>query len=708
MKNQLTFSLDDSVQKLDINNRCRRILSHAQIVTIGDLFEARDSGRLYQFTTLGKKSLLDIEAILENIRSENKEKIFPTDDYCELDQLDLDIRVKHALLRGNISTIKDLQVALTEERLSKVRGLGSKGIADIKAKIEGIPEKIEGKQAKTLTDVDTYLLLRRICKEQQKYITILINNGLLHEQAKICGWPISYWLQLVNDGHYDNQIQDVLRLISCSSLSLCHELEFLFSNFNPRQIQILILRHGFTEYTLDILGKEKNLTRERIRQIDKKTSFILGRLIRSILNADTDSIINNNWLTLLKIQSVLLLSRDMDFKITNKDWKHEISTSGLLGRWTKEEYFEIDPLEAMFAICKISSDWNIPELEIPENLQLIINPTKNENQKLSAGAIQNIKFLPKEIRKEIIRHTLFVGAVNLKWLSQKLNREKKYLIDVLISMGYSCTADDWYIPCREEETKQNETVTTRRVSVVNFAIKKMLQFCGPLSIDDICGGLRHAVSRTDYSVPPPNIMKMVLESHGYKSTDGLYAYEGESNLELSGGEEVMLACFQKNGIVLHHTEIAQFFIENGYSFPLVHATLKHSPLFHKFDKALYKIRGTKITKGDIERAKNISERTPLNLVVDYDKSGKVILILNLGILAFGTGIIYSEQFPNLTGEWDCIVENQIIGKVTATRTELKQLLRTIRLLKCEIGSRLKFQFNTWNRSVEIEKFEDKQ
>ena len=75
--------------------------------------------------------------------------------------------------------------------------------------------------------------------------------------------------------------------------SLCEKLEEALSLLKPREEEIIRLRFGIghnTTYTLDEIGKKFNLTRERIRQIEK---VALGKLANSQVKDHLRSFLNN-------------------------------------------------------------------------------------------------------------------------------------------------------------------------------------------------------------------------------------------------------------------------------------------------------------------------------------------------------------------------------------------------------------------------------
>jgi hypothetical protein len=231
----------------------------------------------------------------------------------------------------------------------------------------------------------------------------------------------------------------------------------------------------------------------------------------------------------------------------------------------------------------------------------------------------------------------------------------------------------------------------------------MLQYCGRLSTDDICCGLRLAVSRTRFPVPPPNVMEEILALYGYQQENKLWYCDEHLNEELSRGERVIKQCIDRHGPVVHHSQLAEAFVESELSFPSLHATLRRSPIFDRIDRGLYKLRGQSVSRQDIERAEFASEATRLNPRVEYDKSGNITVTATLSVISLGVGVLTSSQFPNLSGDWGCFAEGDRFGELQATENEFRHLGPALEHLGCQPEDRVKLTFNTWERTVEIEK-----
>ena len=227
----------------------------------------------------------------------------------------------------------------------------------------------------------------------------------------------------------------------------------------------------------------------------------------------------------------------MGLEITNKKWRQKLNSLGIIGYWTKPSLLNIDPLELLYSICKIIADENIHELKISSNLAYVINLTGSDGLDLPAKIIHSLKNLPKQIKKEINRHLQFVGGVHAEWLANEIRKDLRDITDILIALGYQEVKNNWFIPkIMDDELEINKN------HALHHSLRKMFQYCGPLSVEDICGGLRHTASRTDYPTPPPEIMEEILKSLfdiGYTFEDGLYYYKGEMKEELSGGEQLI-------------------------------------------------------------------------------------------------------------------------------------------------------------------------
>jgi hypothetical protein len=647
-----------------------------------------------------------------------------TDNYlspeASIDELGLSIRPLNALKRANIHTIRELFRLRDTGRLQDVRNIGQKSLIEIEnslarmprvvapessAKLDSCPSDTVSAQTNALMDqanqpVDDFnTFLTSVVTWQVGLIEKQISAGLLHRKAKIAGRSIMYWLSAV-DSIDHHQLFETMASVLGTSINICEELLFLFDQIPHNYLGVLLSRYGLQAKKLEDIGGEIGVTRERVRQIGVKLEKRIGARVISKVRAESAS--DLAWTpSLVRMQSALLAAKDMGLDITYKQWERDIRLSGLVGSWPSSDYITIDPVESMIAVCNLLADHKIRELSIPDNLNYAIQLVVSGMPNLQARILHIRQRLPKATRKQIRRHALFSGGANAKWLSHELQEEVAHVRDALQALGYKAFSEDWFVPSVE-----GQDYKIHQKDCFHHSLRKMFQYCGPLPIDEICSGIRYATSRTDYPVPPPNVMDQILQVYGYKKEGELYYWEGETGEELSRGEAIIMDCLHDNGPVVHHAELAQAFVDSELTFPSLHATLNRSPLFKRIETGLYKLRGTSVTRADIERAEAAGERVPVDPEIEYAKTGNIIVCATLSIIAVGTGVIFCERFPNLSGEWICLVHRKGCGKLNATENEFRGLQKPFELLDCKTEDRLQFTFNTWDRTVAIEKIGD--
>ena len=385
-----------------------------------------------------------------------------------------------------------------------------------------------------------------------------------------------------------------------------------------------------------------------------------------------------------------------------EQWTQRIQSSGLVGNWTSRDFVGTDAVEVMIAICNLLDDCKIRWLQIPANLQHAIQPVTSDIPDAPAKIPDAFETLPSEIKRLINGHTKNSGGVHVRWLAQESGMELEEIKDVLERRGYRALSEDWFVPKVLDNFHQ-----ISHFDVFHRCLRKMFQYCGPLSIDDVCAGLRHVVSDRKFPVPPPNVMDEILRINNYQCEDGLYYWAGESDENLNASESVIIKCLRRIGPVLRHSELMHVFIESELSVTSLAVTLQRSSLFEKIESGLYKLRGKEITYQDIERAKAAGEKQSLRPEVEYDMDGNIIVSVNLNAIAVGSGTILCERFPDLSGtDWECYIGSERVGELNAVENEFRRLKKPFELLNCQPGERVKFTFNTWERTVEIEKVEE--
>ena len=730
-RNAASFSKEDAIEKLDLSVRSFNALTNAGFQTIGEVLQLVDSGQLGRIRALGRKSISEIKGELAQVKFTEDLGIEANTDTTlnqnyilislkdSIEALNLTTDSLRALARADIRTVEDLLQFVECGNLQTVRQLGIQCILEIASilplmKFQYNPEVASWTPSdvwrwlvsKILRDSEVESIARRdevpirVVKWQLQFVNKQLSNGLLHEDARIAGKSIREWMTAIEMTE-SNQAYQVLSTILSDSINICEEIEYLLS-YLPGQnsMTILLFRYGLESKTLEQTGVELGITRERVRQLEieikNKTISISGLKSRP---------------TLLRMQSALLVARDWDLNITYEKWTQRIQSSGLVGDWTIQDYTDTDPIEAMIAVRNLLHDSKISWLKTPKNLQYAIELANSGAPNIPAKISHARDTLPDKVRRLINRHAKFSGGVYDRWLSQEIEIGLEEVRDILYGLGFEVLSQGWFV--------RNPSQVSYR-EVFHRCMRKMLQYCGQLSIDNICAGIRHGVSRSGFSepeylaskgvdrsrsifpVPPPSVMVEVLRIYGYQRKDELYYWDGEIDEKLSAGETIIMNCLKVIGPVLHHSELALAFTESDLSFPTLHATLNGSPLFDKISSGLYKLRGREVTLQDIERAKAAAEPQLLQPEIEYHVSGNITVSFTLSTLVVGSGTVFSEQFPNLNGTWRCYVNREEAEELHATDNEFRHLKKSFELLDCKPGDRLKFIFNMWKRTVAIE------
>ena len=715
--NDIYLSPEDTIEKLNLSRRSFNALTQAGVRTVGEILQLIESGGLQNIRSLGAKSILEIEDKLIQGKSEvespaETDAIPDKDDTYLLsedpiEKLNLSKRSFNALTRTGTRTVGEVLELIESARLQLIRELGTECILEIteiltqvkildNSEIRWIsPHVWRWLVVKILNDSEVESkrskneIPEQVVEEQAQLVRKQLLRGLLHEKAAIAEKSIKNWLAEIEKTE-SNRVYEVLATILGSSLNICEEIEFFLSQISGQyRMTILLSTYGFETKTLAQTGEELGISRERVRQI------------RNELKDKTTTISNLKARpALLRMQSALLIAGDLGMDITYEQWTQHIRSSGLIGDWTSQDFVGTDAVEVMTAICNLLDDCKIHWLQIPESLRHVIQPVTSDISDVPAKIPHAFESLPNEVKRLINGHTKNSGGVHVKWLSQESGRELEEIKNILQQGGYKAFSEDWFIPTVLDNPRQ---ISHR--DICYRCLGKMLQYCGPLTIDDLCGGLRHVLSRTRFPVPPPDVIAEIARIHNYRRENELYYWYGtyDENLKKSKGESIIMNCLEQIGPVLNHSELAHAFIESDLSYPSLHSTLQRSPLFERIESGLYKLRGREVTYQDIERAKAAREQQPLRPEVEYRTDGNIIVSVTLNAIAVGSGTILCERFPDLNGNWPCYVDGEGVGELNATENEFRHLKKPFELLNCQPGERLKFTFNTWERTVAIQK-----
>jgi hypothetical protein len=525
-----------------------------------------------------------------------------------------------------------------------------------------------------------------------------LSAGLLHERAKIAAKPIEFWLSAIGD-HDPDLLYEVMARILGASLNVCEELESLLASKSSAAIPVLLSRYGFEHKTLKELGSELGgVTRQRVDQIwhglRKRVETDAGRAIK----ADAFARPGHRQTALLRTQSALLIAESMGDSLTYSSWEQRIRLSGLVGSWTSSSFKEYNPIEMVISVANLLDKKETQELRLPPNLRDAVDLAAQGKPGAPVRFVRASRDLSKEAKSLIRKHARRSGAVNAKWLSNEIRMDYGEATDALEGLGFRPVSENWFALVTQSETDEpGEAITFDRL------IRKMTACCGRLPVDDICSGIRASVADIGFPVPPPDVMAEILQLRGYRFEKGAYFADESMGEPPSNGELVVLESIASHGKLVHSTDLAQAFTAKELSVPLIYQILRNSVLFEKVDEGLYKLRGVPVTRDEIEAAKAAVERIPVNAEIHYDKKGWITLSLNLGALAANTGSVSCAELTPLRGSWDCTTEGEQFEALEISPNTLRGLKGPLEYLGCKPGDRIKLTFDTWRRSVTIER-----
>ena len=510
-------------------------------------------------------------------------------------------------------------------------------------------------------------------KSLQMALAKQIRIRTLHPDLEIEGQPLS---ELVGSKRiYDISLHTKLINILTSSQSVADEIETLFSlaGLDGRHMTVLLMRYGYQKHTLKVVGDAIQVTRERVRQIEKQAK---DRTVRAMQSHSFP-----------RIRSALLFADNIDLSYT--EWTLRLLKSGLLGDWTIEEYCEHEPIEMMLTICRVTD-----AIDIPSNLELMLELHKEGRSSTPARLLYIKNSLSAEAKRFFRKHLNHSGALSVEWLLERveIHFSTHELHCIFEALGYIEVGCGWYMPddFSPDPSDKNQ--------VIHRSIQKMFQHCGPVEIRDVYFAIEHTLSRTDFPVPPIDTLETILTKCGYTHEDNCWFWDGSIDEDLNRGEAIILETLNRYNGVAHHSELVAAIVDSALSAASLHATLKRSPLFDRFRKGLYKLRGFQPDYSAIERARSAAERIPINLEVEYDTYGNINLYATLSLMTLANGVLVSEKLPNLAGEWGFVLRGQH-WLIRITENEIRGLLPVLNDIDCEVGDRIQLSFNTWKREV---------
>ena len=447
-----------------------------------------------------------------------------------IDTLNLSIRTYNALRRAEIITLGDLLDAKRRGVIQEVRNIGEKSYNEILTKLKSfqigesdydieiddlIKQDIDDENIKYASIIKKYEAYRDVflglVKWQIEQINKQISMGTLHKDAFFGRKKI---VDILENTKEDLVFSSKVYSGILNSTCVTEELAYLVDGINFRDLNIFVQYYGFTHHTLEEISVPLDITRERVRQILERAKKIISKKFKLNFIRRSDFM---SPISFVRMQTAIIMAKELGVEITFNQWVSLITESGLLGNWKIYPNFYTNTIEIFLAICKVLSKAKLNICNIPENLLYACELAESGKPDISAKILIIQNSLDKKIRREVKRHEYFSGGVNAKWLSHEIDLPIHEINDILHALSYVPIGEDWYIL----DTLKKK-IKISKYPHFEHTSRKMFQYCGPLSTENICSGLQHAVCRTSYPIPPSDIMDKILGKRGYTNEEGLW------------------------------------------------------------------------------------------------------------------------------------------------------------------------------------------
>ncbi len=274
-------------------------------ITLKEELALNEIGVKSIFDFMNTKKVDQISIILANKDSQFVDRIleclqkFPFSMKESISTLNLSVRSFNCLMRSGILTLDDL-VTIEQSDLLKIKNLGAKSkkeIVNYKSIISYIIDRSDDYSLNFNIDTTKFSFISKWNNLKFLKITKLTKDNC---DINSVNDLIKIYNLIKNERElYSLSVQKEILFLVKKLEQICYILEsdldrYLYNEINDlkitsREISILSTRH---ECTLEELAEKHNLTRERIRQLEKKASekiqlWYLNSFINNIINVDT-------------------------------------------------------------------------------------------------------------------------------------------------------------------------------------------------------------------------------------------------------------------------------------------------------------------------------------------------------------------------------------------------------------------------------------
>lgn len=648
------------LSELNLSIRPHNFLMRSGISTIGKLHRAVKDGSVWQVRNMGVKSVAEVEEKLEKFLASYKYSENNPTKPQSLGQLATETGSQPNF---DMDLIADLSLHLlpayiTKDQASKLTEAGIETIGQLNSIFQNFQTFIYPSQLLTIRVIN--LLKSRLSKQ--------VREGSLSGELLVGAQSLVEYLN-----HKPADSQDIQKyILALKPLvvfdNLEQELGYVFSNLTPRE-ETLYLKYYLKNMTLESLGQEENVTRERIRQI--------------ICNARTKVLGKLSYIRRDYINTALYVGEQLEGGLSKARWKVELQSNKLIEKQSSS--ITIDRLLATL------SDKNLPgELfKIPTNVALILNRTTD----IPVFVMRAIKDIPKEKFREIDRIVKFTAGIQKERAVEILGCKPEELIGILAHRGLEEVEPGWFSIREIPEKKSGLPLLEAGL--------RMWHNCGPLEFETFYDGLQRYVSRHFDALATAEIVVHYLEKVGFQIEEGRVLYKGDETARLSGSEEIAVQIIDELGPVVSFLELVDGFLARSYS--AASATSKvmgGSAVVERVEPGFYKKRGVPISERDLEVAKarqETAEREPAILITT---DGKVRYQTTVNTWALG-GVLsigkLTDYLPDLSNGCPVYVGDKHCGNLTKSENLIWGLTAAFNEIGIKFGDYIELEFDKRKR-----------
>ena len=596
----------------------------------------------YFITDIGNKYLNNIP-IHEHLDLERDETIF---NFIPLKHLNFDERLNNFFYKENCNYVYDLHLLTNYgkdiDSLKKFRNLGSKSLSKIKKFYQ-----------------DNLNLIKEIVPEisKEKVTAIVLNNKFKIEK---------FIIQNVEK----NEINSKKEIIFNKDLIE----DFFNKNFKKNiSYKMIFYERVMKNRTLDSVGKELNVTRERIRQIE---SIIKKKLIDNL----------SIKYFFLKIENIL---KDIVFENSKNFKKKLISKELISDEISFQDLYNLANffgLKSIKKFKKINNKYFAFESKFYENELLKFIKFKTRNDAKNNGII-NTDILLKEIKSKNfqINKEDLLDLIDEDLISTSLNINNKYLLtNVLKSLKKS-------------------------TNILVGVIHSIMSVTPQIDIFEMILSIKRFRRLNNYC-PEAGILFQICKFLNYEINNNLIINKNytEDNHHLKGVRKTLVQMFLDNEKIMTYEEVLENYKKYNINLNSINVFL-YENLFTNPRKGIFVLIGTDVDDVILDRLernrkkllKEISNSTEWS----YDKN--LNIVFSCSKFTLQKGIIYIPQnFADELREGEYIIKNSSnIGKLKIFSSQLWLDSQSKQYFDNLKNKNLKLEFDVINKFILIKEKE---